>query len=83
MGNSLRPIAGLDSIYGYDIVANDNIRALIRYGEFEKITCIQEAMQYQETMIRRMVRSLSKSNSINTSIDFVSEFRLANGQEDP
>ena len=72
-GNSLRHMAGLDSVYGYDIAVNDTLDALIKHSNAEKLTIISEPLQFQESLMKRKYHSISKKISLNKSVDFVSD----------
>ena len=78
MSNAFRAMAGLDSVYGYDIAVNENINALLKYGKFDRITYFYQPFQYQEAVIRRKYRSLKKRGNMNVELKLVSEMEVFN-----
>lgn len=82
MGNPLRVMSGLDSIYGYDIAVNDILKALIRYGSFESLTCFYEPGQYQEQALKRKYRSVKKKYNTNLKLQYESEYDVMYGRSD-
>lgn len=79
MSNAFRAMAGLDTVYGYDIAVNENISALLKYGKFDELTYFYEPLQYQEAVIRRKYRSLYKKDETNMNLNCVSELDILNG----
>ncbi|MBE6049560.1 MAG: glycosyltransferase family 4 protein [Clostridium sp.] len=83
MGNPFRAMAGLDSVYGYDVAVNDNMDALMQYGSFDKMSFFFEPNQYQEAVVRRKYRSLSRKKKTSIELDMVSEYDLINKMKNP
>lgn len=83
MGNPFRAMAGLDSVYGYDVAVNDNMDALLKYGSFDKMSFFYEPYQYQEAVVRRKHRSLSRKKKTSIELDMVSEYDLINKKNYP
>lgn len=76
MSNAFRAMAGLDTVYGYDIAVNENINALLKYGKFDKVTYFFEPGQYQEAVIRRKYKSLQKKGEVEVKLELVSELAV-------
>ena len=75
MGNSLRPLIQQGMVYGYDIAANELVDSILQYSSAEKITCIYEPAQYQQAILRRKVKRMTKLIG-NKNIEMVSEYDL-------
>ena len=83
MSNAFRAMAGLDTVYGYDIAVNENVSALLKYGSFEEVDYFFEPLQYQEVVIRRKYSSLKRKDKTQVDLKFISELDLLNGSEKP
>lgn len=81
MGNAFRVMAGLDTVYGYDIAVNDMFNALVKHGSLKEITCFYEPMQFQEAAIQRKYRSLKRKDQANVELKFFSEFDILHHQK--
>lgn len=79
MSNAFRAMAGLDTVYGYDIAVNENINALLKYGNFDKLTYFYEPLQYQEAVIKRKYKSLRKKGETQKDLLCVSELDIVSG----
>lgn len=82
MGNSFRPMAGLDSVYGYDVAVNDNMNALLKYGSFETMNYYYEPMNFQEAVVKRKYRSLVRKDLTSVKLNMISEYDLMNKKND-
>lgn len=83
MSNAFRVMAGLDTVYGYDIAVNESISALLKYGNFDKLTYFYEPLQYQEAVIKRKYRSLIKKGETQMDLCCISELDVLNGAAKP
>lgn len=75
MGNPLRVMSGLDTVYGYDIAANDFLTALMKWGSFKTINMFYEPNQYQLYAMLRKYRLASKKNP-NIEFKSISEYDI-------
>ena len=60
MGNIFRYLP--NSIYGYDIAVKDALSAILRYGTFQSLVVFYDPRQYQEHIIRKIIKELQKDN---------------------
>ncbi|MBB6022762.1 glycosyltransferase involved in cell wall biosynthesis [Paenibacillus sp. JGP012] len=81
MGNVFRPMAGLDSVFGYDIAVDDNAKAMLEFGKQDKITYFYEPLQFQQLAIKRKFQALSHENKTETTLEFYSELDLLTKKE--
>ena len=81
MGNPLRVMSGLDTVYGYDIAANDFLNALMKWGSFKTLDMFYEPNQYQLYAMQRKYRSASKTNS-NLEFKSISEYDIIYNKTD-
>ena len=54
MGNIFRYLP--NSIYGYDIAVKDALSAILRYGTFQSLVVFYDPRQYQEHIIRKIIK---------------------------
>ncbi|WP_054742426.1 glycosyltransferase family 4 protein [Cellulosilyticum ruminicola] len=74
MGNAFRVMAGLDTVYGYDVAVDDLFKAIATYTTAEKMKCLYEPMQFQEQAIKRKYKLLKRKGKVNTELELISEF---------
>lgn len=76
MGNAFRVMAGLDSVFGYDIAVDDAFKAIISHGSLEEVTCFYEPMQFQQSAIQRKYLSLTRQNKVKAKLNLFSELDI-------
>ncbi len=81
MGNSFRVMAGLDTVYGYDIAVDDTFKAILTHGSMEEMTCFCEPMQFQESAIQRKYTVLNRQNKVKTKLNLFSELDFLQKQK--
>ncbi|MCK4257912.1 MAG: glycosyltransferase family 4 protein [Halanaerobiales bacterium] len=81
MGNAFRVMAGLDTVYGYDVAVDDMFRALIAHSSLEEVTCFYEPNHFQESAILRKYRSLSRANKASAKLNLFSELDILQDQK--
>lgn len=81
MGSPFRVMAGLDSVYGFDIAVNDTVNALMKYSSAEDITFFCEPMQYQEMSMERKHKILKRKNLTQLNLHIHSEYDILQKQE--
>lgn len=69
MGNIFRYLP--NSIYGYDIAVKDALSAILRYGTFQSLVVFYDPRQYQEHIIRKIIKELQNRGQINAEIEFI------------
>lgn len=83
MGNAFRVMAGLDSVYGYDVAVNDNMNALMQYGSFKEMSFFYEPLQYQKAVVQRKYNSIKRKGKTTLNLNFISEYDLIDGKNYP
>ena len=80
MGSPFRVMAGLDSVYGYDLAVNETVNAIMKHCNAENLTFFCEPMQYQEMSMERKHKALKRKNLTQINLQCYSEYNVLQKQ---
>ncbi|MDD2261483.1 MAG: glycosyltransferase family 4 protein [Clostridia bacterium] len=81
MGSPFRVMAGLDSVYGYDLAVNETVNAIMKHCNAEDLTFFCEPMQYQEMSVERKYKTLKRKDMTQIHLHTYSEYDILQRQD--